>query len=226
MTKMKKNLKVLTLALAGMFVIVSCGSRADRTAEMLERIEMGEIPEEVEVFGLQTQQSEVAWLGQTIIGRSHNGTMGVKSGELYVYDGTILGGRIDMDMNQIVVLDIENPENNARLKGHLMSDDFFAVDRYPVSTLEIASFEPIEGAAAGEPNYRVTGNLTIRGITHGIAFNAFVDQQENSIHAMADFAFDRSMYEVRFRSGRFFENLGENLIIDDINLNVHIIAEL
>lgn len=222
---MNKKLKVLMLAMVGIFVIVSCQPRVDRTAEMLERIEMGEIPEEVEVFRLQNQLSEVAWLGQTIIGRSHDGTIGLKSGELYMYNGTLLGGRIDMDMNQIMVLDIQDPERNARLRGHLMNDDFFAVDRFPVSTLEIASFEPIGGASPGEPNYRVTGNLTIRGITHGIAFNAFVDQQENSIHATADFAFDRSMYDVRFRSGRFYENLGENLIVDDINLNVNIVAE-
>ena len=211
---------------AGLFAIASCAPRGDRTSEMLERLELGEIPEEVDVFNVHTGQSEVAWLGQTIVGRSHDGTIGIKQGELYVYNGTLLGGQVDIDMNQIVVLDIEDPDMNARLRGHLMNDDFFAVDVYPVSTLDIASFEPIEGAAAGEPNYRVTGNLTIRGITHGIAFNAFVDQHESRIHATADFAFDRSMYNVRFRSGRFFEDLGENLIIDDIRLNIDFIAEL
>lgn len=223
--KMKKLAFKVTL-FAGVFALASCAPRGDRTSEMMERLELGEIPEEVDVFNIQTGQSEVAWLGQTIVGRSHDGTIGIQSGELYVYNGTLLGGRVDIDMNQIVVLDIEDPDLNARLRGHLMNDDFFAVDQYPVSTLEIASFEPIEGAAAGGPNYRVTGNLTIRGITHGIAFDAFVDQNESRIHATADFAFDRSLYNVRFRSGRFFEDLGENLIIDDIGLGVNLIAEL
>lgn len=221
-----KKIAIKIALFAGVFALASCAPRGDRTSEMLERLELGEIPEEVDVFKVQTGQSDVAWLGQTIVGRSHDGTIGVQGGELFVYNGTLLGGRVDMDMNQIVVLDIEDPEMNARLRGHLMNDDFFAVDAYPVSTLELASFEPIEGAAAGEPNFRVTGNLTIRGITHGIAFNAFVDQNENKIHATADFAFDRSLYNVRFRSGRFFEDLGENLILDDINLNVNLIAEL
>ena len=35
----------------------------------------------------------------------------------------------------------------------------------------------------------------------------------------ADLVFDRSKYNVRFRSGSFFENLGDKLIIDDIVLS-------
>ena len=30
--------------------------------------------------------------------------------------------------------------------------------------------------------------------------------------------FDRSKHNVRFRSGSFFQNLGDNLILDDIEL--------
>ena len=33
-------------------------------------------------------------------------------------------------------------------------------------------------------------------------------------------SFNRSLYDVRFRSGSFFENLGDKLIVDDIDLEV------
>ena len=36
----------------------------------------------------------------------------------------------------------------------------------------------------------------------------------------ASLTFDRSLYDVRFRSGSFFENLGDKLIVDDIDLEV------
>ena len=34
--------------------------------------------------------------------------------------------------------------------------------------------------------------------------------------------FDRSKYNVRFRSGTFFQNLGDKLIYDDIEISVDI----
>ncbi len=38
--------------------------------------------------------------------------------------------------------------------------------------------------------------------------------------------FDRSKYNVRFRSGSFFENLGDKLILDDISVDVIVFANL
>ena len=33
--------------------------------------------------------------------------------------------------------------------------------------------------------------------------------------------FDRSKYDVKYGSGTFFENLGDNLILDEINIDVN-----
>ena len=38
----------------------------------------------------------------------------------------------------------------------------------------------------------------------------------------ANLIFDRSKYDVRFRSGSFFENLGDKLIYDDIELSINL----
>ena len=35
--------------------------------------------------------------------------------------------------------------------------------------------------------------------------------------------FDRSKYDVQYRSGSFFENLGDRLILDDVELEVTLI---
>jgi hypothetical protein len=40
--------------------------------------------------------------------------------------------------------------------------------------------------------------------------------------ATAQMVFDRSVYDVRFRSGSFFENLGDKLIYDDIEIQVNL----
>jgi hypothetical protein len=38
----------------------------------------------------------------------------------------------------------------------------------------------------------------------------------------ANLVFDRSKYEVKFRSGTFFENLGDKMIYDDIELEINL----
>ena len=43
---------------------------------------------------------------------------------------------------------------------------------------------------------------------------------QNKIVANTSLVFDRSKYDVRYGSGSFFENLGDNLILDDINIDV------
>jgi polyisoprenoid-binding protein YceI len=213
---------MLTWVALGIFVFASCAGPSEKRAEILEQLEAGELPEEVNIYNVDADASRVAWEGRQVRG-THDGTIDVHSGELYVYEGELLGGKVIMDMQQIVVLDIEDPEMNARLNGHLKSDDFFSVETYPTAEFEITSVEPLEQVTE-EANHRVYGNMTIKGITHGIAIDAMIRVEDNFINAYADFDLDRSRWDVRFRSARFFENLGDNLIYDDFNLKMNIVA--
>ena len=63
----------------------------------------------------------------------------------------------------------------------------------------------------------LNGELTIKGITHPINFSITLNSENN---ATAMLVFDRSKYDVRFRSGSFFDELGDKLILDDIKLEV------
>ncbi len=217
---MKKTKKMIWTMLA-LFVMASCAGPSEKRAEIMERLEAGEVPEDVIVYTVDAEASQVAWEG-TKVGGAHDGTIAVDHGELFVFDGELLMGEVIMDMNQIVVLDIENPESNARLKGHLESDDFFSVDTYPTAIFEITRLEALDAGA--EMSHKVYGNMTIKGITHGIAIDADIVVEETYISAYADFDLDRTRWDVRFGSGRFFENLGDNLIHDDFNLKLNIIA--
>ena len=38
----------------------------------------------------------------------------------------------------------------------------------------------------------------------------------------ASLVFDRSMYDMQFRSGTFFEKLGDKMIYDDIELEINL----
>ena len=47
---------------------------------------------------------------------------------------------------------------------------------------------------------------------------------EGTLTANADIVFDRAAYDVRFGSGSFFDNLGDKLISDEVQMAVTIVA--
>ncbi|MBS4014646.1 MAG: YceI family protein [Bacteroidetes bacterium] len=206
-------------------LIASCGGEVRNPAEISGALTPGEKPENAVVKNIDADKTTVAWIGSKMVGSAHDGKIGVKSGELYLVDDVLVGGKIVIDMTKIVVLDIENPAMNARLKGHLESDDFFSVEKFPEAHFDMAQISQIEAAADGLPNFQIKGNLTIKGITHGIFFPAYVKVQDGKLTAKADFSFDRSLFDVRFGSGKFFENLGDNLINDEIRVGLDVVAE-
>ena len=113
-------------------------------------------------------------------------------------------------METLVVEDLQG-EWGKKLEGHLKSDDFFSVDKFKESSIKTTS-----SIKKSDNTYEVQGVLTIKDISHPITFDVEVDG--NTLNA--NLTFDRSLYDVRFRSGSFFENLGDKLIVDDIDLEV------
>jgi polyisoprenoid-binding protein YceI len=125
-----------------------------------------------------------------------------------IKDGLVVSGNFIVDMTSISVEDISG-SGKKRLEGHLKSDDFFSVDKHDKALLSI------KGSKKTDKGFLVDANLTIKDLTHPIQFNMVSIEGGYN----ADLVFDRSKYNVRFRSGSFFENLGDKLIIDDIVLS-------
>jgi polyisoprenoid-binding protein YceI len=123
-----------------------------------------------------------------------------------------------MDMTSITVLDQEGG-GKTKLEGHLKSDDFFGVEKYPTSTLVVT-----KTVSKGEGQYAVTADLTIKGITHPINFDAVLKLGSDRATVTADLKIDRTLYDVRYGSGKFFDDLGDKTIDDIFELNVKIVA--
>lgn len=220
---MNKKLKNFAWMLSLVFFFAACASRSEKVAEIMEQLEAGEIPEDVTVYKLDTGASTLYWEGSKVVG-AHDGTVDIKWGEGYVYDGQPLAGTVVIDMTRIVVLDIEDPSVNARLQTHLETDDFFSVEAHPTATLDMVRMEAREAAGLDEPNYTVFANLTIKGVTHGIVFPARIQLAGEEITASADFDIDRTRWGIRYGSGRFFENLGDNMINDLFNIRFEVVG--
>jgi polyisoprenoid-binding protein YceI len=167
-----------------------------------------------EKFEIESAQSNIEWVGRKVTG-SHNGTIAIKKGELILADGQLVGGKFIVDTTSIKILDITDPATNAQFAGHLASDDFFSTKEFPEATLEILS-------VAGN---HIVGNLTIKDITNAISFDAEVNVSGDLVRATAELVVDRTKYEMKFRSGNFFLNLGDTLIYNEFELNVNVIAK-
>jgi polyisoprenoid-binding protein YceI len=128
-----------------------------------------------------------------------------------------------MDMASITVTDVTNETMNAKLVGHLKSDDFFSSEKHQTSTFAITKAAPIAGAKAGQPNYTITGDLTIKGITHAITFPATVAITGNGAEATATFAVDRTKWDIKYRAA-IIGTAADKIIDDTFTIDLKIVA--
>lgn len=179
----------------------------------------------VSTYKVVSEQSDVKWLGKKVTG-SHNGVIQLKNGELKVTDNAVTGGSFVIDMTTIKDLDLTDPEYNGKLIGHLKSPDFFDVDKNPTSTFEITKVSPITNAKPGEPNATIDGNLTIKGATHPLSFPATIAVTADTVMAAAkDIKVDRTLYDIRYGSKKFFEKIGDKAINDEFWISVSLTAK-
>lgn len=172
----------------------------------------------VTTFNVNVEKSSLAWLGKKVTGQ-HNGYIQLKEGALTLDKGQLTGGEFVIDMASISCEDLKDESTNQKLVGHLKSDDFFGVSAHPTSKLEIKKV-----TAKGGDQYEIMGHLTIRDKTNPVTFPATVNVKGDEVTAIAEITVDRSKYNVKFRSGSFFDNLGDKMIYDEFTLNVKLVA--
>lgn len=154
--------------------------------------------------------SRVTWKGYKVLG-SHEGKINISGGNLEFAEGVLTGGEITIDMNSITCTDLEGGTAD-KLVGHLNSDDFFGVANHPTASLKITKVA--SRGKAGE--YKVTGDLTIKGITKSIKFDTTI--ADNT--ATSNLKIDRSEFNIQYGSGSFFDNLGDKTIYDEFDLDI------
>lgn len=166
-------------------------------------------------FKADIDKSEVKWTGRKVTGE-HHGHIKLKSGVLILEHERIVSGNFTIDMKTITNYDLEDEELNKTLVGHLKSDDFFGVEKYPEATLVIVHSSKFRNGKA-----EVKGDLTIKEITHPVSFTV---ERYNGTYK-ASIVIDRAKYDVRYGSGSFFDNLGDKLIYDDFTVGVKLVVE-
>ncbi len=176
-------------------------------------------PVATETFVVDSKNSSIEWVARKI-GGSHNGTIKLSTGNLIFNGKNLNGGSVNIDMTSIDISDLKGNSYD-RLLGHLKSDDFFSVANNPASTFQITSVTP-----TGKERAKVTGNLTIKGVSNPITFPATIKRQKNTVVAVAkNVKVDRTKYGIKYRSKNFFGDIGDKAIDDDFEISFNLIAK-
>lgn len=221
--KTTKNLwSTIVSGLLVLTLITGCSKSSEQGNTKSENNNLKAASNSGEKLNLVSSESKLEWIGKKVTGQ-HNGTVEIVNGGLFLDNDKLTGGSFDIDFRTTKVLDIEDPESNAKLTSHLKSPDFFAAETFPIGKFEILSLAPLSDGS--QNNYTVSGNLSIKDITKEIQFPANVKVNGGSVIASGDFNIDRTLWDINFRSGKFYENLGDKLINDNINLKFNITAK-
>ena len=174
-------------------------------------------------YSVDADVSQVEWAGRNPNTR-HIGTVDIAKGVIDIKDRTITG-TVEIDMDTIHNINLEGDELQPVLEAHLRSDDFFFTKIFPKAVFTFKKAKPIEPGWLTAPNYRVEGELNLRGVSAGLEFDATVAPiEEGTFVVEAHFDIDRTRWNVIYGSTRFFEHLGMHKVFDLLSFQIRMIV--
>jgi polyisoprenoid-binding protein YceI len=189
-----------------------------------------------ESWKLDTGASKIEWVGTKVTGY-HTGNVPLKSGEIFVKNGEVTGGKFVMDLAHMQVSGPKSVDSasNKKLLGHLKSADFFDVEKNPEGSFELTGVRPYQGTAVKDstdarqeqiskyrvtdPTHMVSGNLTLKGVTKNVEFPARITVSGDNATAIAKFNINRKDW------GIVYPGKPDDLIRDAVHLGISIKAE-
>ncbi|WP_326982490.1 YceI family protein [Chryseobacterium sp. MYb264] len=172
-------------------------------------------------FVLDTLNSKVEWKGYKVFkseSTSHFGNIKFESGDVTVKEGHLESGKFVADMTSLTSVDLkDDAEQLGKLNGHLKSNDFFDVEKFPTASYEITKVTP---SAEGDYNTLLDGNLTIKGITKPVQFKANISVKEGTVSiATEPKDIKREEFGVKFQTPA-----ANGVISDEVTLQINVKA--
>lgn len=156
---------------------------------------------------IDLEKSVVTWEGSNVFNfGKHDGTVAFKEGKIIRKDGKIVGGEFVIDMNTIQ--SNEKGDWTSGLVEHLKNEDFFNVEKYPTAKFVIATVEEL-----GDSYLKITGDLTICGVTKPITYEAKLNDDETQLKGR--FKIDRTDWGIVYGSQKVI-NIKDHAISDAI----------
>ena len=209
-------------------MLTSCSGDSKASKATVGEAKKVTAPAASNTLKVNTAKSSVNWTGSKPTGK-HSGTIGISSGSVQLDGGDLAGGKFTIDMNSITVTDLAAGEGKEKLEGHLKGmtdenkDHFFDVRTYPTSMFEITKVAKL--ANDPDASHLVYGNLTIKDVTKEVGFKAKIVTENGKVSVNTPtFTIDRSDFNVKYGSTKFFPELKDKVINDEIELEISLVA--
>jgi polyisoprenoid-binding protein YceI/rhodanese-related sulfurtransferase len=176
------------------------------------------------IHRINVEKSRIEWTGRNLTS-AHSGTIKLYAGQIEIRDSQPIRGEFTLDMDSIENLDLPDSKMRQILIQHLKSDDFFDVRSFPTAEFRLSKITALLGARRGNPNWEVTGELTLKSVTNEIAFPVIIGLTPDGLIATdAHFDIDRTRWNVRYGSGKFYEKLGKHVVHDEVSLALKLVS--
>lgn len=172
---------------------------------------------------VDTTASSIAFTGWGV-GKNHPGKFKLSGGTFTVQNGKVTSGSFTINVNSMS-MDEEGDMFQTNLRGHLLSADFFDAEKNPEAKFELTGTEPYTPTAGDTSvvagaNTKVSGNLTLKGITKNVSFPAKVDVTETGVTAVANFDIDRTQWDMHYNEDK--ESAKDKFIAHEVNIRLNV----
>lgn len=242
-----KRVKLSIVSILSVLLVAGCAQKPESDeATVSQAQDAATVSASAKDYALDTAASQLNWYGFKPTGQ-HHGTIGITNGSIAVDNGEVVGGNFEMNLNDIDIQDLKG-EDRQKLTGHLKSEDFFHIERYPMATFAITDVEKYQSATASaneekdnmsvvvnkkevaahkiaSPTHLITGNLTLRDTTLSITFPAQITITDDRVEAEAKFSIDRTQWNVSYNDeGDPVRVAKDKFIYNTVNLWLDIVA--
>ena len=183
--------------------------------------------ETVKKLKVSTSESKVNWMGKKPA-TEHKGFVKLSDGELLIENNEIKGGSFTIDLNTITDIDLKNGDQNRKLTSQLKSADFFDVKNYPTAKFVITAISKPSGTLAQQrkATHTIEGNLTIKGKTNKISFDASINLFNGRFTASTfPFTVDRNLWGINNQSKKVGSGLKDQIVEDDVTFSAELVSE-
>jgi len=175
-------------------------------------------------YKLDVKQSKIQWKGPKSVGNKHYGFLLLVAGIVNEgVNGKLINGDFTLDMKSIRSTDNKEAKKRKEVDDMLAGNDFFAVAKYPTAQMRVKTIT----AAAQKDNYKIVGDLTMKGIKKQIEFLATIRKiTNNKLAIQANLTIDRHAWRIDSKEkneANFFPDIRDKLIADEIPISLTLI---
>jgi len=173
------------------------------------------------VYQLDIKKSKLFWKAPK---NQHRGFILFNSGTLSnLIAGWPTRGTFSINMNSMRSIDKPTADGRKTVDDKLRSEGFFAVSKYPTATMLVKQILPEKNIST----YRVSGELTIKGVTNPIEFTTTMKQNGNTIIATANTNISREKWNINHQPQPALWDLvarvQDKLVDDEIMVNMKLV---